>query len=53
MDEWAAEFEYGLSTQAVSFKMEARCQRKRVKGWRLEAGGLRVEALRWRLEVRG
>ena len=51
MDEWAVEFEYGLSIQAVSFKMGTRCQRMGFIGSRLEAGGQSLEA--WRPEAGG
>ena len=40
-----------MSTQAVSFMMGARYQRVGVKGWRLAAGGQKMEALRWRPEA--
>ena len=33
-DEWVAEFEYGLSTQAISFKMGLDARR-----WESKAGG--------------
>ena len=53
MDEWAAEFEYGLSTQAVSFKMglDARGRESKAGGWRPEGGGLEMEARGWRSEA--
>lgn len=53
MEEWAAEFEYRLSTQAVGFKIVAEGQRLEARGWRQEAGSQRLEALRWRPEARG